>query len=272
MSDTFFSFDDGVQEKKDANKKKIECTSRSVSFNPLAFLAKGVTNDINKEWMKYIYPIELEGKQYLASTNGHKIHYIPSEHKSLFEVGKIEKNSVTLYELKNEWASEQLKKGKSMVKVFPIKDLCIETECDFYQCSHHKEFFPLLLHKLSGGGIYFNFDYLATFIEYFSKYSFGIVKIIAPGNRPTNPWRFEYWAGWNNKELIYGMLIAPAAMPELILNAKDLYSTPKYTEAARQETVDVDENKYPDPEPETAPVDNSGDPDVKVETSDDEPF
>jgi len=266
MEESFFGFDDGVKEKKDADAKKIECESRSYLYNPLAFLVEGVflkPDKYENEWKKYIYPMELEGRQYLASTNGHKIHYIPSEHKSLFEVEKIDKGRVTLREQEGPWAADLISQKKdTLVRVFPNKEFSFEVECDAYECSYHKEFFPILLHKLSGGVVYFNFDYLASFVKHFSRYPFGVIKIYAPGNSARSPWRLEYWG--QNQELFYGMLIAPTEMFKTVSEAADLYKTPKYTTAPRQEAVDyVDEN---DSEPEQADENIQGDPDVAVDT------
>jgi len=257
-----FAFDEG--EKKPSGVKKIECfNTKSDYFNgnmfkKLSFLASGVSPDGDKDhyWMPYIYPIEFEGIKCLASTNGHVLHYTPSEEKTVYKVEKQTKNEVTLAEAISDpgYDPDYQKHTSGMVKVIPAKDKSFEFEYGIdYDYRHHKELFLARVMKLTGDRFYFKFEDVGTFIDNFCDY-YGKVKIYAPRENPERPWRMEFWCDDRRRDysLCYGLVTYPIGLSECVTSIKDLYAKKDNAEIVSE----PDHEEIPQSEEDEAAVDS----------------
>jgi len=243
MKTSFFSFDG--EDKSVSKKKTIEFSYQKYGdcrYNQYAFLAKGVSkdNDPSHFWMPYIYPIEIEGEQYLASTDGRVLHYVPLTDKriakTVYEVDKLNKNDVSLKEV--DAPSHFIEASKAMLKVLPSKDTFYEIPpySTYAEKNVNREFLFLLINKLSGGQTYFKLDYLSNFIDHFD-YINGEVIIYAPRAGAGKPWRFEHRDKYG-KNLFYGIVLATAQMFPQVLSAKNMYAGFSEEKEEKKETVE----------------------------------
>lgn len=225
---SFFSFDDGGEGKKgEGAGKKLELSSKTLpydtfhrmAFNKLAFLAKGIVQKPNYEklWMQYVYPIEPEGKKYLASANGPCLHYTNLGMSGVYALDRMTDSYVCLREANP--GGDSLVKSEAMAKIFPKKEACFESPpiC----CEDGGELLFTYTHKLSGGKIHFGFDQIRAFVRHWD--GDGLVKVYAPVGSPIRPWRLEHWDR-SGSVFYYGLLIAPRETRGVVHDAKNLYA------------------------------------------------
>jgi len=279
METSFFGFDG--EEQGQAALKKIESGSpKSELFGLLSFLVTAIRKkfDSGQEWMKYVYPFQMEGMYYYGTTDGNRLHYVPASRlrgyekkpeapKTVYEVKTFSKGSIALVEAPvSPWMEE---KSSVIPKVIPSLENCVELPPNkvWEENPYTLEWIYGLVQKLSGGVICLRINHLTDFVNHLALggvrfYSFsGIVKVFAPKARPSKAWRFEFW---DEGSLIFGAVLAPPVVFKRIVNFKCLYN-----EATLNNEAGVSEPaKAKDEEPISASND-------KPETGDelsDEPF
>ena len=207
---------------------KIECDNKKPdSLRTLSFLASAVIKkpDDYKKWMLNIYYFEIGGKGYHGSTDGTRIHYVPSlGDKSTYEVAKHTKSNVVLVETP---LSDYMKgKADSYVKVMPKKKNCIEMEIKLHYI-YKLEGLNALICGLTGCATCFNINFLKDLTDHMRP-SCCNIRIWAPKENPYKAWRFEYYSDFQCKDFVYGAVIMPLCKDVIEANAIEcLYNTKK---------------------------------------------